>query len=212
MQDTAAGALSSFIYYLAKHPDIQAKLRAEVIAVLGGSNTEHREEPTQDNLQSMPYLTACIREALRLNTPITYIVPRICTRDIVVKGGAKDKSYAIPRGSSLIMNLTAVHHTEAYFKNADDFVPERFLPGATRTSDVSDSLTWLPFATGPRQCPARNFAMYEIRVLASLLLTEWTWSLPADSPHAQTVINGFSPFALSLPKDLRVEFTPLRRS
>lgn len=48
--------------------------------------------------------------------------------------------------------------------------------------------------------------MYELRVLASMLLREWEWTLPTNSEHLNGIKNGFSPFALSLPKDLYVDF------
>ena len=51
--------------------------------------------------------------------------------------------------------------------------------------------------------------MYELRVLAAMLLQEWSWRVPANSPHLPEnggIKNGFSPFALSLPKDLYIEF------
>jgi hypothetical protein len=48
--------------------------------------------------------------------------------------------------------------------------------------------------------------MYELRTLASMLLQQWEWDLPADSPHRDGIKNGFSPFALSLPKDLDINF------
>ena len=56
---------------------------------------------------------------------------------------------------------------------------------------------------------SRNFALYELRVLASMLLSEYEWTMPADSPHLDGIKNGFSPFALSLPKDLYVDFKRL---
>ena len=54
-----------------------------------------------------------------------------------------------------------------------------------------------PFALGHRQCPARNFAMYELRTLAAMILQQW---------EAYTK-NVFSPFALSLPRDMYIQFT-----
>ena len=195
-QDTAAGALASMVYYLATHPELQAKARKEVITIMGS------REPDQDVLRKMPYLTACIREALRLNTPITYIVPRSSTEAFELKG--LSKSYSVPQAASLIMNLTAVHHNSTYYNIPEEFNPDRFL-GVGGIDDTSFSV-WLPFAAGPRQCPARNFAMYEIRTLAAMLLHEWEWTLPLSSHHAERIKNGFSPFALSLPKNLKVDF------
>jgi hypothetical protein len=53
--------------------------------------------------------------------------------------------------------------------------------------------------------------MYEQRILAAMLLNEWEWTIPSDSPHINGIKNGFSPFALSLPKDLYLDFKPLAR-
>lgn len=56
--------MSSLVYYLAKNINMQERARAEVIAAMGD------EDPTIRNLQDMPFTQACIREALRINTPI----------------------------------------------------------------------------------------------------------------------------------------------
>ena len=45
-----------------------------------------------------------------------------------------------------------------------------------------------------------------MRTLLCMLLREWEWTLPKDSAHAGGLKNGFSPFALSLPKDMDVVF------
>ena len=52
--------------------------------------------------------------------------------------------------------------------------------------------------------------MYELRTLTAMLLCDWEWTLPSSSPHETKIKNGFSPFALSLPKDLDIDFTPRR--
>lgn len=80
------------------------------------------------------------------------------------------------------------------------------LPGDLVIADALGCACIRPFALGPRQCPARNFALYELRTLIAMLLLKWTWTLPEDSPHLDTPRNGFSPFALSLPKNLEIDF------
>ena len=62
----------------------------------------------------------------------------------------------------------------------------------------------LPFR--PRRCPARNFSLYEQRVLISMLLREYRWTLPKDSVHNDGLKNGFSAFALNLPENLDIDF------
>lgn len=103
--------MSSLSYYMAMKPEIQRKAREEVRAALANNPTG---EPTLSELKEMPYLQACIRESLRINTPITYIVPRSAQRDVVMTSG-EGKAVAIPRGSSIIINITAVHHNDGYW-------------------------------------------------------------------------------------------------
>lgn len=57
-----------------------------------------------------------------------------------------------------------------------------------------------------------NFALHELRTLSSMLLNEWEWTIPQTSPHLSGIKNGFSPFALSLPKNLYLDFKPLKKN
>ncbi|KAF9464281.1 cytochrome P450 [Collybia nuda] len=197
--DTTAGAMSSLVYYLAKQPELQERAREEVLAALGN------DEPNLTNLRKMNFVQACIRESLRINTPITYMVPRASAQPVDLKA-SNGKTYYLPPRTSVIFNITSIHHNETNWPNAASFVPERFLGKSEKDEVRVDASLWLPFALGPRQCPARNFAMYELRTLTAMLLQNWEWTLPKDSPHENYPKNGFSAFALSLPKDMYINF------
>ncbi|KAG7442315.1 cytochrome P450 [Guyanagaster necrorhizus] len=196
--DTAAGAISTLFYFLARRPDIQRRAREEVLNVLG---SDLDLDPSIEQLSgvSLPYLTACIREALRINTPISYIVPRQASRPVQLG------QYAIPAHTSLIVNIYAIHHDGRQWASPDSFIPERFLERGWQKSG------WLPFALGPRQCPARNFAMYEQRALAAVFLREYQWALPEQSVHRDSLKNTVSPFALTLPHNLELTFTRIEK-
>jgi len=56
--------MSSFVYYLAKNPEVQRRAREEVLAAMGGG------DPDMANLRKMNFVQACLRESLRINTPI----------------------------------------------------------------------------------------------------------------------------------------------
>lgn len=60
--DTTSGALSRILSQLANHPEVQIKLREEIIGALG----VHNQELSYDQLVSLPYLDAVCRETLRL--------------------------------------------------------------------------------------------------------------------------------------------------
>ncbi|THU85194.1 cytochrome P450 [Dendrothele bispora CBS 962.96] len=201
--DTTAGAMSSLVYYLAKDPELQQRCRAEVMAAMG------KNEPNMENMRNMPLVQACIREALRINTPITYMVPRMSRNEANLLS-SNGKRYQIPPRTSVIFNICAIHHNNDYWPAPHEFQPSRFMGKDSTEESRVDASLWLPFALGPRQCPARNFALYELRTLASMLLQQWKWTLPADSRHRDSPQNGFSPFALSLPKDMEMDFEKVK--
>ncbi|EJF64290.1 cytochrome P450 [Dichomitus squalens LYAD-421 SS1] len=187
--DTTAGALATTVYFLARFQDIQAKLREEVHQVLGD------EDPRADHYHHTPYLNAIIRESMRYNTPTNVTVPRIA--DVPVQVGG----YMVPAGTAMALNMCAAHHNEAVWSAPAIFDPDRFLDEAK-----IDSGNWVSFGLGPRRCPAKNFSLYEQRVLISMLLREYRWTLPDDSPHRDFLKNGFSAFALSLPDNVEIDF------
>ncbi|KAI0083059.1 cytochrome P450 [Irpex rosettiformis] len=183
--DTSAGGIASLMYFLAKHDELQTQARKEVVDVLGTTDC-----PTVENVQRMPFLMSCVREALRINTPIAYVVPRSASMPIQLG------RYTIPANTSIVLNIYAVHHNERDWPAPFDFDPNRF----QNISTVGAA--WIPFGLGPRQCPAKAFALHEQMVLTAMMLREYKWSLPASSVHADDVQNAFSPFALCLPHRL----------
>ena len=58
--DTTSSALAITLSLLVEHPDVQDKLRAEILAALNGEDMDY------DTLVSLPYLDAVCRETLRL--------------------------------------------------------------------------------------------------------------------------------------------------
>ncbi|KAJ6543611.1 cytochrome P450 [Mycena vulgaris] len=194
------------------HPGTQSKL-AHFVGVPGGSTKPTQAEAsimptareeiatmiakadfTAENLggNSLPFLNACIRESLRINTPIACVAPRMATAD------AQLGEYVIPAGTSLTVDIYAIHHTERVWKDPHAFRPERF--------ETETLKSWVPFVLGGRQSPARNFALYEQRALVAVILREYQWELPVGSKHSHSIQNAFSPFALTVPHELHLTF------
>ncbi|KAI0083058.1 cytochrome P450 [Irpex rosettiformis] len=210
--DTTAGALSSVVYYLATHPECQARARDEAMSVLSPTrdiDLERLSYITVTQFQNMPYLNACIRESMRLNGPSVLTIPRISPSPITLG------SYLIPPNVPIALNLYAVlHNTDVFGSTCDEFIPERWLDkpqvSSANTRQVDLDAAWMPFSTGPRRCPAMNFSLYEQRTLLSMLLIKYEWTLPQDSKHCEGLKNGLSTFALNLPEDLYIDFCRVR--
>lgn len=168
-RDTTASTLSWALYELARHPAVVARLRAEILAVVGP--TAHT--PTYTDLKNMRYLQHVIHETLRLYPVVPFNV-RFALRDTTLpRGGGPDgrRPLAVlkdtPLGySTLVMQrradlyppptATATATASASLAPAEAFSPERW--------DAWQPRPWqyVPFNGGPRICIGQQFALTEI--------------------------------------------------
>lgn len=132
-----------------------------------------------------------------MNNPSNFTLPR--SNSVATTLG----HYYIPSDTLMSFSMSGVHHLEMTWERHDQYNPERFMDSNGRGTAF--------FGAGLRQCPARQFAMWELRTIAILLLSEYRWSLPPGSIHEDRVQNSFS-FStnLNLLKDLFVTFTRLQ--
>jgi len=202
--DTTANAISSIVYFLAVHKDIQQKAREEAIAILGDAPED--VIPNIEQTKQFKFIDQIMKESLRLFTPVTSMVPRKTTKDVDLG------PYYIPKGSIVNVDIYAIHHNPNNWVNPELFDPERFAEGGENEvragNDNSASYFWIPFSGGGRQCIGMNFSLVEQRVVLSMLLRKYEWSLPADSVHKDGIkLNPKFVLALS-PLNLIVNFHP----
>ena len=171
--ETTATALLWWSRLMAEHPDAAARARDEVDAVLG------TRDPTAADLPALPWLTATLKETLRLYSPIAAILTRRATADIVVGG------HRLPRGTLLRITPWVLQRDPRSFPEPDRFHPERFLPDAPPPPRGA----WMAFGAGPRVCIGQHFAMLEMTLAAAMMLQRWTLSLPPDAPPAVPELN-----------------------
>ena len=80
--DTTSNALSRILHLLSEHPDVQQKLRAEVVEATNGGTVDL----DYDDLMKLPYLDAVCRETLRLFAPVMLIIRTyvLCSLRLVI--------------------------------------------------------------------------------------------------------------------------------
>ena len=171
--ETSATALLWWSRLLAGHPAAAARAQAEVDTVLG------TREPGPDDLAALPWLTATLKEAMRLYPPIAALMTRRATQDIELGG------WHIARGTMLRLTPWVLQRDARVYSRPDEFMPERFLPDASTLPRSA----WMPFGTGPRVCIGQHFAMLEMTLVAAMLLQRYTLALPADAPPLVPVLN-----------------------
>jgi cytochrome P450 len=109
----------------------------------------------------------------------------------------------IPKGTSANIDLYAIHHNTNFWKNPDQFIPERFAEGGEQESH--EGLTWLPFGNGARQCIGMNFSLAEQRIVLALMVRKYIIDIPKDSIHYDHVV--FDSTQTKAPKSLELTFT-----
>ncbi|KAG0048955.1 hypothetical protein BGZ83_006165 [Gryganskiella cystojenkinii] len=160
--ETSSTAMTFTLMYLVENADKLAKLRQE-LDMAAASNT-WGDIPSYDQVRNLPYLTGCINESLRMRPVAATGLPREVTEDVTMKG------WYFPKGTILLAQLPALHHSNEYFPQAKKFIPERWIPGESPFPPVQD-FTFYPFSAGTRNCVGKNFAMMEMRlILATLVL------------------------------------------
>ncbi|MBK9123729.1 MAG: cytochrome P450 [Chloroflexi bacterium] len=95
--ETTANTLTWTLYLLEQHPDVKAKLHAEVDRVLAG------RAPTLADLPNLPYTEMVIKEAMRYE-PTVSTIPRYITDDVELGG------YTLKAGSIILTSPYQVHH------------------------------------------------------------------------------------------------------
>ncbi|KAJ1907103.1 hypothetical protein IWQ60_011929, partial [Tieghemiomyces parasiticus] len=209
-QETTAGTLGFWMYTMAQHPEVQAKARTEVLSILGeGKYDPHDRIPTDEQLRNLVYVAASLHENLRLNPPFATMVARETVVPQIIAG-----QVSVPANVRVGVHIMALQRSPtSYGPDANVFRPERFLEGASRGCHYGAGVSaysvkrlvngsFFPFGGGARQCIAKNFSMLEQKMVASMLLRKYEWSLDYGPRGEDPVYS--PPFALNRPQNLRL--------
>ena len=165
--ETTATALSGLTDCLLNNPDKHETLVAEIRTAFSSP-----AEMNEESLARLPYLGACIEEALRLHPPAPVGLERS-----VPAGGHRICGELVPEGTHVLVTHWVAYRSPALWHRPEDFLPERWLPESRTTwpfaNDVRQVLQ--PFAYGPRNCIGKNLAYNEIRLIAAQML--WHFDL-----------------------------------
>ncbi|KAJ6841804.1 SPX domain-containing membrane protein-like [Iris pallida] len=168
--ETTAVAATWCLMLLSFYPEWQDRARAEVMEVCRG------QPPNANMIHNMKTLTMVIQETLRLYPPSPLVV-RETFRDM------RFGKFHFPKGVDLWIPTSTMHHDPALWgSDADEFRPERFAHGVSGACRHPNA--YLPFGFGARTCLGQNFAMVELKVVLSLLLSRLTFSPSPKYRHS----------------------------
>lgn len=180
--ETTAGLLTWSMLLLAANPEWQEKAREEVLDVLGESMDNL---PEAETLHKLKILGMIINETLRLYPP-AIVITRYALMDM------KLGDMFIPKGSSVWIPVLAIHlDQELWGEDAHQFKPQRFEQGVARA--CKHPLAYMPFAFGPRNCVGQSFALMEAKIVLSMILRKFRFTLAPSYQHAPVTMLTLKP-------------------
>lgn len=165
--------LQNMLLTLAKHPEVQQRVRNELLEVSGSA------PPKASDVPSWRYFEAFWNEVHRWRPVAPQAVPHVPTQDDVYNG------HRIPKGTAVIMNVWNIHHSEEDYEVSENFIPERFLrhPFGMRLDNAHDparmeassTRVHYDFGAGRRICPGMHLA--KLNMLLGVAKMLWAFEI-----------------------------------
>ncbi|KAI7779521.1 hypothetical protein LA080_000805 [Diaporthe eres] len=155
--DTTGSGLGATLRLLLTHPHALERVRAEIAAAdaKGLLSPVVQYDETRAHL---PYMSACIRESLRVNPPIPNILPRLAPR-----GGIEIDGNFIPAGTEMASQAYVVQRDADVFGAENEFRPERWLGSEEQVAKMDAAM--YVFGMGARVCLGKEIALMEMHKL-----------------------------------------------
>ncbi|EXJ68150.1 uncharacterized protein A1O5_08765 [Cladophialophora psammophila CBS 110553] len=189
--DTTSTTLTYLFWLLAKHPEWQSRLRAELMTVPSCTDGVF----TYKEVIALPVLDAIINEALRLYPAAPASLPRETP-----SGGRNLNGIFIPEKTVVSMQCYTTHRHPDVFPDPEEFLPERWLDEKAVTPEMRTM--FMPFSAGSRACLGINLAWMELKVITATLLKAYKVQL-ASSTTDESML--FLDHFLALPKSGRCD-------
>jgi cytochrome P450 len=176
-------ALYWTIFLLSQHPEKFKKVLEEQAQSVKG------DTPTQEEVESLPYLEGALKESMRLFPAGTW-TGRLAMQDFELG------SHPFPKGTWIIMSPYITHRIPEVFPGPYQFSPERWL------SIHPSAYEFMPFSAGPRYCIGTSLAMMQLKIALTILLKRYRFALKPGTKVDCAGFNSIRPIH-GLPMTLR---------
>jgi cytochrome P450 len=163
--ETTATLLSGATYWLLRTPDAMKKVTSEVRQAFQSEDEINFGSATA----RLPYMLACLDEALRLYPPAPSGQQRITLEPTDISG------VQVPANTIVSVHQSATYRSPHNFYQPMSYAPERWLPNPPAQFANDDKSVVQPFSVGPRNCIGRNLAYNEMRLILARVL--WNFDL-----------------------------------
>jgi cytochrome P450 len=169
--ETTAFALCIATFHIINTPRVYERLHADLVAAF-----PNRSSLELYPLEQMPYLKACIMEAVRLSYGLSARNPR--TRRTMP---LQYKDWTIPPNTNVSMTIPEVSHDEAIFPNSREYIPERWLDNPVAPDGLPLERYLVCFGRGTRSCLGINLAWTELYLILGMMFRRYKFELHEPS-------------------------------
>jgi len=156
----------AIIYHILKTPSAHQKLVQEL------RSSNYAFPASYHIAEKLPYLTACIKEGMRIHPVLGHILERV----VPSSGLTLADGTVLPPGTIVGINPWVLHYNEEVFgPETDKFIPERWLQNNGESDEEYEARTKrmkdcdMSFGNGNRVCMGRPLALMELyKVTATL--------------------------------------------
>ncbi|KAF7290074.1 PseudoU-synth-2 domain-containing protein [Mycena chlorophos] len=195
--ETSANTFAWAVLELARHPDVQSRLRSEIRRAEAGIAARPGSEYafTTGDIDAMPYFNAVVKEVLRMH-PVSFVNFRQSAEDdvlplsrpLTLASGEVVTELPIPKGMKVILSIAAYNRNKDVFgEDAHVFNPERWLDGSMRKPEapVGTYANLLTFAGGLRTCIGWRFALLELQAFLIELVGTFEFGLTPEATRVR---------------------------
>lgn len=180
------------LFLVARHKEVHRQLLQELEQL----DVTSADDLTAVHLEKLVVADAVVKETLRLYPPFP-LIQRQAQADNVLGG------IFVPDGTAAYVVPWLIHRNPAIWKNAHEFVPDRFRnggPHCSRRGDAESDWAYLPFGRGARMCAGSLLAMSELKTLLVLSVLGYDVDASGSDPSAGSTFPplGMIPSGVSL--------------
>jgi len=150
---------------LLKNPNVMSKVQGEVRNLFGD-----KDFINEDDVESLPYLKAVVKETLRLFPPSPLLLPRVTMETCNIEG------YEIQAKTIVHVNAWAIARDPENWEEPEKFFPERFLESSMELKG-NDEFKVIPFGSGRRMCPAKHMGIMNVELSLANLIHTFDWEV-----------------------------------
>ncbi|EKM75106.1 hypothetical protein AGABI1DRAFT_132556 [Agaricus bisporus var. burnettii JB137-S8] len=180
-RDTTSALLTFSLYMLIEHPDMQQRLRQEILETIGSERC-----PTIEDLRKMKYLRAFLNEVSRLYAIVPLNGRSSIKPTVLAPSTRSDTGLYIPGGVKVNYSVFLMHRRKDLW--ALEFDPDRFLDYRVKKYLVPNPFIFCPFNAGPRICLGQQFAYNEASFFIVRLLQQFAGFELDDTPRPSDLV------------------------